>query len=236
LATHFCTKMDEFVAQNPKWWYHSGAKGSTSSPSMALQCKWGVLLLLNQADDALTPLMHDFTYQSMVHDLLPMQGDQITFQAKLVDDLEKTKAKDVLLDEKDALWVILHGLHIAKVIEVLSNCIWDIMSSSVGNAFGGKFGKQGNLSMSQLALALKAFPEYHEVMSKLSQHMHLAQDCMDVLNKENLMALAKSEQTLATGKDEDGKTSKMNDLMDEAKQLLMNMKNPKHCLHLFWSC
>jgi len=67
------------------------------------------LLLLDRAYDCLSPLMHDFTYQSMVQDLLPMDGDRITIQSETANDATKTEAKDVLLDERDTLWVELRG-------------------------------------------------------------------------------------------------------------------------------
>jgi syntaxin-binding protein 1 len=70
LASVFHLKMDEFVSLNPTWWYHGGPnKGSQTA-----QRERSTLLLLDRADDCLTPLMHDFHYQSMVHDLLPMDG------------------------------------------------------------------------------------------------------------------------------------------------------------------
>lgn len=226
LASVFHLKMDEFVSQNPSWWYHGGPQ-----KNQAAKRERGTLLLMDRADDCLTPLMHDFTYQSMVHDLLSMDGDRITYQAESAADPNHTEAKDVLLDERDNIWVELRGKHIAAVIETLSERIREIMNSSTGSTLGNK-SSSGNLSLSQMAAALKALPEYREVMSKLSQHMHLAHECMDVFRKESLMELSEFEQTLATGKDEDGRTPKLADMIDTAERLLMQMKDPKARLRL----
>jgi syntaxin-binding protein 1 len=226
LAAVFHIKMDEFVAQNPTWWYHGGpAKGQQTAMK-----ERGTLLLVDRADDCLTPLMHDYTYQAMVHDLIPMDGDRITYQSETTDDVEQTEAKDVLLDERDNLWVELRGKHIAQVIETLSGRIRDITSSSTGSSLGKE--QKGNMSLSQMAAALKALPEYREVMSKLSQHMHIAHTCMDALKKDNLMELSELEQTLATGKDDEGRSVKLADLMDKAESLIMNMKSTKERLRL----
>jgi syntaxin-binding protein 1 len=230
LANVFHLKMDEFVAQNPAWWYHGG---STSKSQQAARRERGTLLLLDRADDCLTPLMHDFTYQSMVHDLLPMDGDRITFQAEQSDDPTKTEAKDVLLDEKDSVWVELRGKHIAAVIETLSERIREIMNSSTASTLTKKAGSAGgNMSLSEMASALKALPEYREVLSKLSQHMHLAHQCMDKFTKDKLLELSEFEQTLATGKDEDGRTPKLSDIVDTAERLLMDMKDTTSKLRL----
>jgi syntaxin-binding protein 1 len=227
LANVFHLKMDEFVSQNPSWWYHGGPKKKQTA-----QRERGILLLLDRADDCLTPLMHDFNYQSLVHDLLPMEGDRITYQSETATDTSKTEAKDVLLDERDPLWVELRGKHIAQVIETLSERIREIMSSSTGSSLGKKNGGGGNMSLSQMATALKALPEYKEIMSKLSQHMHISHECMDVFKKDGLMDLSDLEQTLATGKDEDGRSPKLADMIDRVEGYLMRIKDPKKRLRL----
>jgi hypothetical protein len=218
LANVFHLKMDEFVSQNPSWWYHGG---STSRSQQAARRERGTILLLDRADDCLTPLMHDFTYQSMVHDLLDVDGgDRITVQAEKADDPSRTEPRDVLLDEKDPVWVELRGKHIAAVIETLSARIREIMSSSTGSALARKTGGGGNMSLSEMAAALKALPEYREVLSKLSQHMHLAHQCMDKFTRDKLLELSEFEQTLATGKDEDGRSPKLADIVDAAERML----------------
>jgi syntaxin-binding protein 1 len=213
LASVFKIKMDEFVAKNPSWWYHGGPKKNQAAKS-----ERATLLLLDRGDDCLSPLMHDFTYQAMVHDLLEMDGDRITYEN------DKGMKQDVLLDEKDAIWVELRGKHIAAVIETLSNRIREIMNSNTGSAFTKKQG-EGNLSLSQMASALKALPEYQEVMSKLSQHMHLSHQCMDQFTKQALIKVAEIEQTLATGQDEEGRSPKIGDVMDQAEDLVTKMKS-----------
>lgn len=212
LASLFKLKMDEFVSQNPSWWYHGGAtRNQAASKNRA------TLLLLDRAEDCLSPLMHDFTYQPMVHDLLDMDGDRITY------DNDKGGKTDVLLDEKDSIWVELRGKHIAAVIETLSDRIKEIMNSSTGSTLNTKQG-DGNLSLSQMAAALKALPEYQEVMSKLSQHMHLSHQCMGNFSSQGLIDLAEIEQTMATGKDEDGRSPKIADIMDQVEEQLLRMK------------
>lgn len=227
VATLFKMKMDEFVASNPTWWYHGSGKADISIQER----ERSTLLLLDRASDCLTPLMHDFTYQAMVHDLLKMEGDKITYGAESAEDPAKTEDKDVLLNEKDALWVELRGKHIAQVIEILSGRINEIVKSSTSSAFSGSE-EGGNMSLSQLASALKALPEYREVMSKLSQHMHISHECMDEFNKHGLLDLSDIEQTLATGKDEDGRTPKLTEMISRVEGALLRMREVNDRLRL----
>lgn len=234
LATVFKLKMDEFVSQNPSWWYHGGPN-KTQSAAMKER---GTLLLLDRSDDLLSPLMHDFTYQAMVHDLIPMEGDRVSVASGSAGESSSKDStmKDVLLDEKDSVWVELRGKHIAAVIETLSNRIREIMNSSTGSTLAGGKDTGGTLSLSQMAAALKALPEYQEVLSKLSQHMHLSHQCMDTFSSQKLLALAELEQTLATGKDEDGKAPKLADIMDEVESALVKIKSTKDKIRFILIC
>jgi len=173
LAALFHKKLDTFVAQNPTWWYHGGGKDARQS-----QRDRGVLLLLDRADDCMTPLMHDFNYQSMVYDLLKTEGDRITTKVEAGEDASETAEKDFLLDEKDKLWVEMRGKHIAQVLQTLSSRIRDIMNSSTGKMHAND-SKDGKMSLQDMGAALKALPEYREILSKLSEHMHIVHECID---------------------------------------------------------
>ncbi len=219
LASVFKLKMDEFVSSNPTWWYHGSGKG----PKMHAERERSTFLLLDRSSDCLTPLMHDFTYQAMAHDLLSIEGDKITYKAESSDNPSITEDKDVLLNEKDKLWVELRGCHIAQVIEVLSARIQEVVNSSTSGAV--RKGNGSNMSLSQLASALKDLPEYREVMSKLSQHMHIAHECMDKFNRGGLLDLSDVEQTLATGKDEDGRSPKISETISRCESSLIRMQD-----------
>lgn len=226
LASVFKMKMDEYVGSNPSWWYH----GSGKCPGKNAERDRSTFLLLDRTSDCLTPLMHDFTYQAMANDLLTIDGDKITYKAESQDNPSIKEDKDVLLNDKDKLWVEMRGNHIAQVIEELSGRIQDVMNSSTNSAVRKE--KGSNMSLSQLASALKELPEYREVMSKLSQHMHIAHDCMDKFNKLGLLDLSDVEQTLATGKDEDNRSVKIAETIRNCESALIRIQDPNDRLRL----
>jgi len=226
LASIFKLKMDKFVGSNPSWWYH----GSGNCPYSGVEKDRSTVLLLDRSSDCLTPLMHDFTYQAMVNDLLNIYGDKITYKAESQSNPQIKEDKDVLLNDKDKLWVEMRGEHIAKVIEVLSGRISDVVNSSTSNVNRNK--KGSNMSLAQLASALKELPEYREVMSKLSQHMNIAHECMDMLKRGNLLDLGDVEQTLATGKDDEGNNVNISETIRRCEAAMLNIRDPKDRLRL----
>jgi syntaxin-binding protein 1 len=136
----------------------------------------------------------------------------------------KVVDKDVLLNDNDKLWVELRSKHIADVIQILSARLREIVNSDTSGLSQKDKGK--TMSLTQMANALKALPEYREVMSKLSQHMHLSHECMDFFKKDGLLTLSELEQTLATGKREDGSSPKLSDMVEEVRGTLEDMRDP----------
>jgi len=213
LANVFQQKMNEFVGANSEWWYNGDGLHPNTERS--------TILILDRKDDCLSPLIHEFTYEAMVNDLLPIDDDRITYDSVNAGTAkegseEATTKMDALLNDNDEVWVELRGKHIADVIQVLSTRIREIVDSSTGSALNNSAKGSGKaLSINQMAKALKALPEYRQIMSKLSQHMQIAHQCMNEFNKQGLLDLSDLEQTLATGKTDEGRTPKLKELLGQ---------------------
>jgi hypothetical protein len=89
------------VGDKNTWWQPDHSKPST-------------LLILDRSVDALSPLLHEFTYQAMVYDVVGVSAGKYTY--KSVNAKGEHVAKDVPLNEDDALWVELRHMHIADAI------------------------------------------------------------------------------------------------------------------------
>ena len=71
--------------------------------------------------DLFAPLVHEFTYQAMVHDLLPLiEGDKIYYKTSLDQNGLGSNVKDVEIGEKDSLWVKNRHLHMKDLLEKLA--------------------------------------------------------------------------------------------------------------------
>ncbi len=68
---------------------------------------------MDRSIDALSPLLHEFTYQAMTMDLLPIDGELLpkpvakkTGKGKLAEKKQQDEPDDFhILSEDDALWV-----------------------------------------------------------------------------------------------------------------------------------
>lgn len=82
----------------------------------------GVLLVVDRSMDIFAPLLHEFTYQAMVHDLLPIkEGDKVTYKTKLNEGKPNEEYKDMELGEHDKIWVDYRHMHMKDVLGKLGD-------------------------------------------------------------------------------------------------------------------
>ena len=93
----------------------------------------GTVLLLDRLDDALSPLVHEYSYQALVQDVLDVQGDG----RDRVPYAKQTKGGDkstdyVMLNERDAIWVEMRHDHVARVVNQLRKRTSDFLARGAG--------------------------------------------------------------------------------------------------------
>jgi Sec1 family len=120
IATLVHTYLSEYKIRNPLHWSHGDASHS--------ERERGVLLVVDRSYDPLTPLMHEYTYQSLAQDLLTIKENVI--DVKVTTNAGETQDKEALLSESDDLWVELRHMHIAKVIQAISLRMKDIIQNN----------------------------------------------------------------------------------------------------------
>jgi syntaxin-binding protein 1 len=70
--------------------------------------------------DLYSPLVHEFTYQAMVHDLLPIQDTGKVYYRTVMNAGEPTqKEKDMEIGESDKIWTENRHRHMKDTIEKL---------------------------------------------------------------------------------------------------------------------
>jgi syntaxin-binding protein 1 len=165
--------------------------------------------------DLVAPLIHEFTYQAMAHDLLPIRDeDKVTFKTTVHKGEPDESDKDVEISEKDKIWVENRHRHMKDTIEKLMGDFNKFIdenphfTNSEGDA----------TSLNAIKDMLAGLPQFQEKKEEYSLHLTMAQECMDKFQKQKLPDIASVEQSLATGLDEDYRKPK--NLADQMVRLL----------------
>ena len=163
----------------------------------------GVLYVVDRSMDLVAPVVHEFTYQAMCHDLLPVrEGDKVTYRMKSSDDQEE---RDVEISEKDRIWTSNRHKHMKDTIEKLMGEFQRFIDE---NPHFTNQASDTTTSISAIKDMMAGLPEFQEMKEAYSLHLTMAQESMNQFQARRLPDLASIEQILATGLDEEHKKPK----------------------------
>ncbi|CAF3895678.1 unnamed protein product [Rotaria magnacalcarata] len=152
-----------------------------------------VLLLLDRGFDAVSPLLHELTFQAMAHDLLKIENDVFEYEVQTPGADPKTnpgQKQKVLLDENDELWTELRHQHIAVVTQSITKKIKDFaIQKRVKDSDRGE-----RTTMKDLSLMIKKMPQYQKELNAYALHFNIAEQCMNAYSRDSGEKLCSVEQ------------------------------------------
>ncbi|KAL6548033.1 STXBP unc-18 S1 [Orobanche hederae] len=127
------------------------------------------LLILDRSIDQIAPIIHEWTYDAMCHDLLNMEGNKYVHEVPSKTGGVPEK-REVLLEDHDPIWLELRHAHIADASERLHQKMTNFISKNkAAQIHGSRDG--GELSTRDLQKMVQALPQYSEQIEKLSLHV-----------------------------------------------------------------
>ncbi|KAF6790715.1 Protein transport protein sec1 [Colletotrichum sojae] len=175
----------------------------------------GTLIITDRSMDLVAPFVHEFTYQAMVHDLLPIKdGDKVTYHVVTNEGTPEAEEQDMELCDKDSVWVDNRHRHMSDTIEKLQGDFRKFLEANPH--FVNEESDTTNLNSIRDMLA--GLPQFQEMKQAYSLHLSMAQEAMNVFQRNNLPDIASVEQCLATGLDENFKKPK--NILDQVVRLL----------------
>ncbi|CAN4111759.1 unnamed protein product [Withania somnifera] len=154
------------------------------------------LLILDRSVDQIAPVIHEWTYDAMCHDLLDMDGNKYVHEvpSKAGGPPEK---REVLLEDQDPIWLELRHTHIADASERLSDRFTNFVSKNKAAQMEQRDGSE--LSTRDLQKMVQALPQYNEQKERLSTHVEIAGKINKVIREMGLRELGQLEQDLVFG-------------------------------------
>ncbi|KAA8522289.1 hypothetical protein F0562_012962 [Nyssa sinensis] len=156
------------------------------------------LLILDRSVDQIAPIIHEWTYDAMCHDLLNIEGNKYVHEVP-----SKTgglpEKKEVLLEDHDPVWLELRHAHIADASVRLHEKMTSFVSKNRAAQIQHGSRDGGELSTRDLQKMVQALPQYGEQMDKLSLHVDIAGKINNIIKQMGLKELGQLEQDLVFG-------------------------------------
>ncbi|EIW79319.1 Sec1-like snare protein [Coniophora puteana RWD-64-598 SS2] len=214
--TEFATRLLAFMVQQ-NLDEHKRSNSDFPKPSDPPRPR-ATLIITDRSMDTVAPLLHEFTYQAMCNDLLPIiDGTKYMYKFQSAQGVQEDKA--ATLSDADTVWTEIRHIHMREAIDKLMADFNKFMQDNAG------FKGEGAANLNDMKDMLASLPQYQEQrekatlrMDQFSLHLNMAQDCMNIFERDKLTALASVEQNCATGLTPEGKTPK--GLVEEMVPLL----------------
>ncbi|KAG2658213.1 hypothetical protein PVAP13_1KG159500 [Panicum virgatum] len=155
------------------------------------------LLIVDRSIDQIAPIIHEWTYDAMCHDLLCMDGNKYVHEVPSKNG-SATEKKEVLLEDHDPVWLELRHAHIADASERLHDKMTHFVSKNkAAQLHQARNG--GELSTRDLQKMVQALPQYSDQIDKLSLHVEIAGKLNNIIREQCLRDVGQLEQDLVFG-------------------------------------
>nr|AQX44206.1 SNARE-interacting protein KEULE-like protein [Phalaenopsis equestris] len=177
--------------------WHSLARYKATIPNFP-QTETCELLIIDRSIDQIAPIIHEWTYDAMCHDLLNMDGNKYNYEVPSKSGSTAEK-KEALLEDHDPIWLELRHTHIADASERLHEKMTSFMSKNKAAQLQLIAKDGGELSTCDLRKMVQALPQYSEQIEILSLHVEIAGKINTLIRDLGLIEIGQLEQGLVFG-------------------------------------
>lgn len=165
------------------------------------------LLILDRKEDPVTPLLNQWTYQAMVHELLGIHNNRVSLDS--VPSVPKDMKEVVLSARTDEFYA---GNLYANFGEIGSRC------KELMEAFQQRAKTSQKLeSIADMKAFVDAYPEFKKLSGTVAKHVTVVGELSRLVSLYNLLEISELEQELAVGEDQSRALSAVKRLLSHEK-------------------
>ncbi|XP_066233468.1 vacuolar protein sorting-associated protein 45 isoform X2 [Saccopteryx leptura] len=167
-----------------------------------------LLLILDRCDDAITPLLNQWTYQAMVHELLGINNNRIDLSR--VPGISKDLREVVLSAENDEFYANNMYLNFAEIGSNIKNLMEDFQKKKPKE-------QQKLESIADMKAFVENYPQFKKMSGTVSKHVTVVGELSRLVGERSLLEVSEVEQELACQNDHSS-------ALQNLKRLLQNPK------------
>lgn len=146
-----------------------------------------VLLILDRIDDPITPLLTQWTYQSMIHEFFVIKNGRVKIETP------NLSTEYVMNFDNDTFYGEQMFSPIWTVAESVQNLVEKYQKMTLQST--------NFTSIADMKKFMQDYPEYKRLSQHVNKHVALASELMKISDKINLRTISQFEQDLVNGND-----------------------------------
>ncbi|KAM3683591.1 hypothetical protein ACJW31_12G159800 [Castanea mollissima] len=146
-----------------------------------------LLLVIDRRDDPVTPLLNQWNYQAMVHELIGIQDNKVDLRN--IGKLPKDQQEVVLSSEQDAFFKANMYENFGDIGMNIKRLVDEFQQISKSN--------QSIQTIEDMAKFVDKYPEYRKMHGNVSKHVTLVTEMSKIVEEGKLMLVSETEQELA---------------------------------------
>ncbi|KAB7493707.1 Vacuolar protein sorting-associated protein 45 [Armadillidium nasatum] len=149
-----------------------------------------LLLILDRQEDPVTPLLHQWTYEAMVHELLGVHNGRVKIEHERSSSREEVK-EFVMIPCQDDFYLKCMYLNYGDIGQTIKELMEEYQQ---------KLSKQQNVeSLSDMKKFVENYPEFKKMSGTVSKHVTILGELSRIVSSNKLLEISECEQELVCG-------------------------------------
>ncbi|GAB1606588.1 vacuolar protein sorting-associated protein 45-like [Argonauta hians] len=166
-----------------------------------------LLLILDRRDDAVTPLLNQWTYQAMVHELLSINNNRINLSS--VPGISRDLQEVVLSAEHDEFYANNLYMNFGEIGNNIKQLMEEFQKKSKGHAKVE--------SIADMKAFVENYPQFKKMSGTVSKHVTVVGELSRLVGLHNLLEVSECEQEMACQNDHSTSLQKVKSLLSKEK-------------------
>ena len=173
-------------------------KGSSENERSATR---STILVLDRSIDVITPLLHHFTYESMLHDFLPINDEMEVYEKyeSVLAVRYKDPTKQTIFNAENAAWLEYKSQHVDALRPKVATELKDVIKNSAVTKIHPEVRKNKEVTLQQLGDGIRDLPAFQLKVKTLNLHLEMLILLREQMESEHVVDIALAEQNFTTG-------------------------------------
>ncbi|CAG9770562.1 unnamed protein product [Ceutorhynchus assimilis] len=166
-----------------------------------------LLLLLDRRDDPITPLLTQWTYQAMVHELMGINNNRVNLSN--ITGVSKELSEVVLSAEQDAFYAKNIFMNYGDIGQNIKQLMDQFQAKAKSH--------QKIESIADMKSFVESYPQFKKLSGNVTKHVTIVGELSSMVNKYHLLDVSEVEQEISSQNDHSAHLSSVRKLIQDDK-------------------